>query len=101
MNINNLLYDCLVRIPNTQIVLRGSEFWLLDGIKYTHKLSNSWIGYMNVFGLIKKRSNGAVEFTDDAVSIAHTIKLESIKVESKKHKGYFFDAYISPEKWTL
>jgi len=99
MNIEFLLYDCLVRVPNIQIILRGDSYFLLDGIDYTHKISNSWIGYMKVYGLITKRSNGSVEFTNEAVTIAHNIKLQSHKVESKKHPGYFYDAFISPQKF--
>lgn len=99
MNIESLLYDCLVRVPNIQIILRGDSYFLLDGIEYTHKISSTNIDELLSSNLIKKRSNGSISFTDEAVTIAHNIKLQSHKVESKKHKGYFYDAFISPPKF--
>lgn len=97
MNLETLLYDVVMRVPNIQIVYNGDSYYLLDENKKI-KISKSWIGYLITYNYAKRNSYGGIVITEKGIELAQSIELQKIKVESQKHKGMFYDAFINPRK---
>lgn len=101
MNLSALLYDVVVRVPNIQIIFKDNSFYTLDGLEYTNEIPNEVIEELVNKDFAKYRSNGSIEITSEGIDFAHNVEVKKVKVESKKSPGHFFDAHVTPEKWSL
>lgn len=97
MNIESLLYDVVMRVPKLQIINCEDYYYLLDGDKKI-ALEKTIIQHLIDLKYATLNKHGGVEITEEGVSIGQAVELETIKVESKKEKGHFFKAHISPKK---
>jgi hypothetical protein len=98
-NLEKFMFDVVVRVPSSSIILRGKEYWMYENISYTTKIEKDILEEIEEVGYITKQKNGVYVPTSLGIEFAHGIILEEVVVENHWRPGHTFKAHKSPEKW--
>ncbi len=94
-----LIYDITIRYPRDQIVLRDDGYYILSENKFTHKIPDDLIENMVEKNLVSKNKYGGIVLETEIYNVAENMKAPTIKVESHKQPGKFYDVAINPDRW--
>lgn len=94
-----LIYDIVIRYPRDQIVLRADGYYILSENKFTHKIPDNIIEDMIDKKYVSKNKCGGLALESEIYNVAESMKTPTIKVESAKEHGKFYDAAVSPDRW--
>lgn len=98
-NLEKFMFDIVVRVPRSSIVLRKDEYWMFENFSYTTKIEKEILEEIEDVGYITSDKNGIYVPSPSGIEYANGIIQEDIVVENKWRPGHTFKAHKVPEKW--